>query len=79
LISRIDQYCRISGFPAGSHGSREFELCFSLSQPPVPPEKAVEDEPPPFLGTWRRVYIVVVCYLAIVIAAFYAFSRAVTP
>jgi hypothetical protein len=47
---------------------------------PQPPEhKVVIDEPPPFLGTWRRVYIFVLCYLAFVITAFYAFSRAYAP
>jgi len=34
------------------------------------------DEPPPFLGTWRNVYIAVVIYLAVIIALFYAFTRA---
>jgi hypothetical protein len=34
-----------------------------------------EDEPPPFLGTWRRVYTFVLIYLACLIAAFYAFTR----
>jgi hypothetical protein len=38
---------------------------------PVPPE----DEPPPFLGSWRRVYTVVLAYLACVIVAFYVFTR----
>ena len=33
------------------------------------------DEPPPFLGTWRKVYIFVICYLALLIAAFYVFAR----
>jgi len=33
------------------------------------------DEPPPFLGTWPRVYTVVVAYLAALIALFYAFTR----
>jgi len=37
---------------------------------------AMPDEPPPFLGTWRRVYAVVVLYLAALIASFYAFTRA---
>jgi len=47
-----------------------------------PPEiihKVVADDPPPFLGTWRRVYIFVLCYLVFVIAAFYVFSRAYAP
>jgi len=34
------------------------------------------DEPPPFLGSWRRVYIAIVCYLALLIAAFSLFTRA---
>jgi len=34
------------------------------------------DEPPPFLGTWRRVYLAVLLYLVLVIAACYAFTRA---
>ena len=34
------------------------------------------DEPPPFLGTWRRVYTVVLIYLFCVIVAFYAFTKA---
>ncbi len=38
--------------------------------------KQVADEPPPFLRTWRRVYIGVLLYLALLIAAFYLFTRA---
>ena len=34
------------------------------------------DEPPPFLGTWRRVYTVVICYLVAVIAGLYLFTLA---
>lgn len=34
------------------------------------------DEPPPFLGTWRRVYAAVVLWLAMLIFAFYLFTRA---
>ena len=37
--------------------------------------KEILDEPPPFLGTWRRVYIFVLVYVALVIAAFYVFSQ----
>jgi hypothetical protein len=33
------------------------------------------DEPPPFLGTWPRVYTVVLVYLAALIALSYAFTR----
>ena len=35
----------------------------------------VPDEPPPFLGTWQRVYIAVMIYLVFVIAAAYLFAR----
>jgi hypothetical protein len=34
------------------------------------------DEPPPFLGTWRRLYLGVLLYLAILIVLFYLFTRA---
>lgn len=34
----------------------------------LPPRPPVPDEPPPFLGSWRRVYIAVLCYLAAFIA-----------
>lgn len=52
-----------------------------MSDPHLPEQmkKVVVDEPPPFLGTWRRVYTVVVCYLAFVIVVFYLFSRAYAP
>jgi hypothetical protein len=33
------------------------------------------DEPPPFLGSWRRLYVGVLLYVACVILAFYAFTR----
>jgi hypothetical protein len=38
--------------------------------------REMRDEPPPFLGTWRRVYTAVVVYLALLIALCYAFTRA---
>jgi len=34
------------------------------------------DEPPPLLGTWRRVYIFVLAYLAAMILVLYFISRA---
>jgi len=37
------------------------------------------DEPPPFLGSWRRVYTAVLLYLAILIAGFYVFTRVYAP
>jgi hypothetical protein len=41
--------------------------------------KILLDEPPPFLGSWRRVYAAVLFYLALMIAALYAFTRAFEP
>jgi uncharacterized membrane protein len=34
------------------------------------------DQPPPFLGTWNRVYAAVLVCLAIMIGLFHAFTRA---
>jgi hypothetical protein len=39
------------------------------------PVRQVLDDPPPFLGTWRRVYIAVLCYLAILIASLYSLMK----
>ena len=33
------------------------------------------DEPPPFLGTWGRVYQAILVYLVLIILAFYLFTR----
>lgn len=46
-----------------------------------PPEREREviDEPPPFLGSWPRVYRFVLIYLAGVITLFYFFTRAFRP
>jgi hypothetical protein len=54
---------------------------------PLPPEpdpddplfEDVPDEPPPFLGTWNRVYAAIVVYLVAVIAGFHIFSRIFAP
>lgn len=48
---------------------------------PDPPEetRTVIDEPPPFLGTWPRVYATVLIYLAVLIAIFYWFTVAFRP
>lgn len=37
-------------------------------------ERPVSDDPPPFLGTWRRVYAAVLIYLAALIAGFAWFT-----
>jgi hypothetical protein len=37
------------------------------------------DEPPPFLGSWRRVYAAVLLYLAVVLAGLYIFTRVFEP
>ena len=41
--------------------------------------RQVIDEPPPFLGSWPRVYLAVILWLIVIIATFYAFTRAWTP
>ncbi len=46
---------------------------------PLPIRRVVIDEPPPFLGTWKRVYVGVLIYLALLILTFYLFSRAYSP
>ena len=47
---------------------------------PLPEKPAhLADEPPPFLGSWRRVYLSVVLYLAAIIALFYAFTKTYRP
>ena len=40
------------------------------------PDRLPPDEPPPFLGTWPRVYVAILVYLVVVIALSYAFTRA---
>jgi hypothetical protein len=43
----------------------------------MPPHtRDVPDEPPPFLGTWRRVYVAILIYMAVIISAAYFFTRA---
>ncbi len=38
--------------------------------------RQVPDEPPPFLRTWKRVYIATLIYLCVIIFAAYLFTRA---
>ncbi len=40
----------------------------------LPPE-AYDSEPPPVLGSWRNVYILVLFWLVLLILLFYAFTR----
>ena len=42
----------------------------------MPDLREVADDPPPFLGTWKRVYVAVLVYLVVIIAVFYLFARA---
>jgi hypothetical protein len=39
------------------------------------PEDGEPGEPPPVLGSWRNVYVLVVAVLAVVIALLYALTR----
>jgi hypothetical protein len=36
----------------------------------------LQDDPPPFLGTWRNVYTAVLVYMVLLIVIFYFFTRA---
>jgi len=42
-------------------------------------EKPIVDEPPPVLGTWPRVYRLVLAYLAAVIFLFWLFTKHYAP
>ena len=42
-------------------------------------ERPILDEPPPFLGTWPRVYACVLAFLAIVIFLFWLFTQHYAP
>ena len=41
----------------------------------LPDRAHSSDEPPPFLGTWPRVYVAILIYLACLIGLFYTFTR----
>jgi hypothetical protein len=45
----------------------------------IEPQRTVIDEPPPFLGRWKRVYSVVLIYLACLIGLFYWFTKSFAP
>ncbi|HVX66359.1 MAG TPA: hypothetical protein VHA11_07150 [Bryobacteraceae bacterium] len=38
--------------------------------------KIPDDDPPPILGTWPRLYAAILVYLALLISLFYGFTRA---
>jgi hypothetical protein len=42
----------------------------------MPEKPTIQDDPPPFLGSWKRIYTVVLVYLALIIFASYLFTRA---
>ena len=42
----------------------------------MPELPRVPDDPPPFLGSWRRVYVAVLIYLCLIVAALYLFTLA---
>jgi hypothetical protein len=42
----------------------------------MPKLPRIPDDPPPFLGSWRRVYFAVLIYLCLIIAALYLFTLA---
>ena len=43
------------------------------------PEKAILDEPPPFLHTWNRVYRFILVYLALIIFLAWLFTKHYAP
>ena len=42
-------------------------------------EREVIDEPPPVLGSWPKVYRLILIYLVALIALFFAFTAAYRP
>jgi hypothetical protein len=44
-----------------------------------PDREASREEAPPLLRTWRRLYFVVLAWLALLILLFYLFSRRFAP
>ena len=41
--------------------------------------RVIVDGPPPLLKKWGRVYVFVLCYVALLISALYGFTRAFAP
>ncbi len=51
----------------------------TLMSYPIDERRDSVEEPPPFLGTWSRVYIGVLLYLFVLIAFLYVLSRLWAP
>jgi hypothetical protein len=49
------------------------------SEPQELLRKDPAEEPPPFLGSWRRVYTAVILFLLLLIVAFDLFEKAFAP
>ncbi|MCL6507155.1 MAG: hypothetical protein K6T59_09020 [Bryobacteraceae bacterium] len=50
-----------------------------MSRPDPERPQLESEEKPPLLGTWRRVYLAVLGWLAALIVLFYLFSKAFAP
>jgi hypothetical protein len=44
-----------------------------------PARDGEREEPPPFLGKWRRLYLGVIGWLALLILIFYSFAKRFAP
>jgi len=56
---------------------REIRPMNETERDPIPSQP--RDEPPPLLGTWRRLYLVVIGWLLFLILIFYLFARRYAP
>jgi hypothetical protein len=50
-----------------------------MNDPELESQHEMLDEPPPVLGTWPRVYVATLIYLALVIFSFYLFEVHFAP
>jgi hypothetical protein len=41
--------------------------------------RGLPEDPPPLLGTWRRLYFAVIAWLVCLISIFYLFARSFAP
>jgi len=49
------------------------------NEPASAPIRQEVDEPPPFLGSWPRVYAATLIFLVVVIVLLFLFTRAFAP